>query len=131
MRCTMPRSVFHRLPLTQERVNNPVILEGTSTLTTNATDMSFARSRLFTEITGILRDIVRSDGQDAGVIGAGTRLEGDLRLDSIEMATLAARLRERYGPRVDLLGFLATLELDELIGLTVGQLVERVAERTG
>ncbi|HEU5268725.1 MAG TPA: acyl carrier protein [Jatrophihabitans sp.] len=70
-------------------------------------------------------------GQFVGVpVAAGDRLETDLGLDSLELATLAATLRDRFGDRVDLSDYLAGLELDQLIELTAGQLAAFVAERT-
>ena len=48
-------------------------------------------------------------------------------LDSVELATLGELLRKRYGDRVDLAGFVATLDLDQLIGLTVADIAGYVA----
>ena len=53
-------------------------------------------------------------------ISAATRLEGDLFLDSLDLVALGALLRDRYGPAVDLVGYVAGLDIDEIIGLTVG-----------
>ena len=50
----------------------------------------------------------------------------DLELESIEFVALAEQLLERYGEQVDFVGWLATMELDEIIALTVGQLVDFV-----
>jgi len=54
-------------------------------------------------------------------ISAATRLEGDLFLDSLDLVALGALLRDRYGPAVDLVGYVAGLDIDEIIGLTVGE----------
>ena len=51
----------------------------------------------------------------------------DLELESIEFVALAEELTERYGEQVDFVGWLADLELDALVTMTVGQLVEFVA----
>jgi acyl carrier protein len=59
-------------------------------------------------------------------VSDATRLEGDLFLDSVDLAALAALLRDRYGTSVDLLGYLAGLDIDQLIGLTVGDVAEYV-----
>ncbi len=50
------------------------------------------------------------------------RLEADLGLDSLDVARLDAEFRRRYGPAADLRGYLAGLELDQLIDLTVSEL---------
>ena len=52
--------------------------------------------------------------------GAATRLEGDLGLDSVDLAALGAVLRDRYGTAVDLVAYVAGLNIDEIIELTVG-----------
>ena len=57
-------------------------------------------------------------------VAATDRLEADLGLDSVELAELAARLRERCD--VELADLLRSLSVDELVGLTVGRLAEFV-----
>ncbi|HEX9033663.1 MAG TPA: acyl carrier protein [Streptosporangiaceae bacterium] len=59
-------------------------------------------------------------------ISAATRLEGDLCLDSLDLTALAAVLRDRYGTAVDLVGYVAGLEIDEIIGLSVGDVTRYV-----
>ena len=60
-----------------------------------------------------------------GINGA-TRLEGDLCLDSLDLAALSALLRDRYGTAVDLTGYVAGLEIDQIIGLTVADVAAYV-----
>jgi len=76
---------------------------------------------LVTEVLELLRPIT-------GAAAGGSRLEADLGMDSVEVAAFAAALRDRFGERVDLLGHLAGLELDELIELTVDQVAGFVAD---
>lgn len=59
-------------------------------------------------------------------ISATTRLEGDLRLDSLDLAAFGALLRDRYGTAVDLVGYVAGLDIDEIIELTVGDVTRYV-----
>lgn len=59
-------------------------------------------------------------------ISAATRLEGDLCLDSLDLAALSALLRERYGTAVDLTGYVARLAIDQIIGLTVADVADYV-----
>ena len=60
-------------------------------------------------------------------VSAESRLEADLGLDSLAVAALAGTLRAEFGDRVDLAGYLAGLELDELIELTARQVADFVA----
>jgi acyl carrier protein len=62
-------------------------------------------------------------------ITAATRLEADLRLDSLDLAALGAVLRDRYGPAVDVVGYVAGLDIDEIIELTVGNVADYVNQR--
>jgi acyl carrier protein len=65
-------------------------------------------------------------------IGMETSFNADLELESIEFVALAAMLREHYGARVDFVAFLAEKEVDEIIALTVGELVRHIdASLTG
>jgi len=59
-------------------------------------------------------------------ISAETRLEGDLRLDSLDLAALSALLRDRHGAAVDLAGYVAGLDIDQIIGLTVADVAAYV-----
>jgi acyl carrier protein len=59
-------------------------------------------------------------------IDATTRLEGDLCLDSVDLAVLSAALRDRYGTVVDLTRYVAGLDIDQIIGLTVGDVAAYV-----
>jgi hypothetical protein len=80
------------------------------------------------EIVAMLREVTGEDEAWAGRITEATRLEDDLRLESIELAALDQRLRDRYGDGVDLAGFLNGLDLDEIIALTVGDLIALVTQ---
>jgi acyl carrier protein len=53
----------------------------------------------------------------------------DLELESIEFVALADRLRTELGDRVDFVEFLADKNVDEIVSLTVGDVVRYVATR--
>ncbi|HLJ99350.1 MAG TPA: hypothetical protein VKU39_05515 [Streptosporangiaceae bacterium] len=59
-------------------------------------------------------------------IGATSLLEGDLWLDSLDLAALGAVLRDVYGAAVDLAGYVAGLDIDEIIGLSIGDVARYV-----
>jgi acyl carrier protein len=59
-------------------------------------------------------------------INAATRLEGDLCLDSLDLAALSALLADQYGTAVDLTGYVAGLDIDQIIGLTVADVAAYV-----
>ncbi|MEV6420932.1 phosphopantetheine-binding protein [Streptomyces sp. NPDC051662] len=79
------------------------------------------------DITRMLRELLEEDGLDDAEISRETTFHDDLELESIDLVTLAGILREHYGERVNLALFIADLELDEIIALTVGELADYVA----
>ncbi|MEU1404436.1 acyl carrier protein [Streptomyces sp. NPDC005728] len=85
-----------------------------------------ATDTVLTEITGMLRTLLAEYDEEDVVIGMSTAFNRDLELESIDLVTLAGLLEERYGRRVNLAEFLAGMEFDEIIELTVGRLVEYV-----
>jgi acyl carrier protein len=78
--------------------------------------------RALYEVTALLRRVIGDDPRWADRVTPAARLDQDLRMDSLEMTTLAGLLREAYGDRVDLAAFLAGLGFDQLVGLTVADL---------
>lgn len=79
------------------------------------------------EVVRILTDVLGEDCLLDVEIGPETTFTEALALESIEFAAFAGRLRARYGDRADLPAFVAGLELDELLGLTVGDVAEHLA----
>jgi tocopherol O-methyltransferase len=81
------------------------------------------------ELVAEVADVLRATAGADAVIEAGTRLDGDLELESVEVAEFAAALRERFGDRVDLPGYIAGLEIDEMVALSVADVAAHVAAR--
>lgn len=79
------------------------------------------------EVRGMLTEIIGAEYALSLDIGMDTSFDADLELESIEFVRLATMLKERYGDRVDFVGFLATMERDEIIGLTIGDVVTYIA----
>ncbi|WP_323748168.1 phosphopantetheine-binding protein [Catenulispora rubra] len=78
------------------------------------------------EVAAMLRSILDEYGLDDIEIEWDSRFHDDLELESVDLVALAGKLAERYGERVNLAEFIADLGLDEIIELTVGQLVAYV-----
>jgi hypothetical protein len=77
------------------------------------------------EVTAMLRQVTGEDAGWASAVSATSRLDGDLRLESVEVVALGELMRAAHGG-TDLLGHLAGLDLDDLIALTVGDLADLV-----
>lgn len=92
---------------------------------TPATDEEAVLADISTMLARLLED---EYGLDDVEIGMTTTFNRDLELESIDLVTLAGLLEERYGKRVNFAEFLAGMEFDEIIELTVGRLVEYVVQ---
>jgi acyl carrier protein len=84
---------------------------------------------LVREITAVIREAVAEDWIQDFEIDADTRFNDDLELESIEFVTIAAGLQQHFGEQVDLVGWLSTQPMDDLIALRVGNIAEFVAKR--
>ncbi|WP_210584286.1 phosphopantetheine-binding protein [Streptomyces sp. GESEQ-35] len=92
--------------------------------TPRATD----EATVLADITGMLGTLLDEYGLDDVEIGMQTTFNRDLELESIDLVTLAGLLEERYAGRVNFAEFLAGMEFDEIIELTVGRLVEHIVQ---
>ncbi|WKU43086.1 acyl carrier protein [Streptomyces sp. VNUA116] len=79
-------------------------------------------------ITQALGTVLGDCVLDPGAVTMETRFVEDLDLESIDLIVLTGELRAAYGDRVDFPGYFASLDLSEIIGLTVGHLVRHVVE---
>jgi acyl carrier protein len=59
-----------------------------------------------------------------------TSFDADLELESLEFVAMAERLEAHYGDDVDFVAWIATMDLDEIIALTVGDLVAFILAST-
>jgi acyl carrier protein len=80
------------------------------------------------DIAGMLATLLDEYGLEDVEIGMETTFNRDLELESIDLVTLAGHLEARYGQQVNFAEFLAGMELDDIIELTVGRLVEYVVQ---
>lgn len=87
--------------------------------------------RLIGEIIVLLRQVIGEDRGWAERVTPSARLDQDLRLDSLEVTALAGLLQGTYGSEVDLAAFLAGLDFDQLVALTVRDLAGYVRARGG
>jgi acyl carrier protein len=83
------------------------------------------------ELTVMLRDVLDGYELDDAEVTMDTRFGEDLEMESIDLVALGAQLTTRYGGRVNFAEFVADLDLDEIIDLTVGRLVAYVVAAHG
>ena len=78
---------------------------------------------VYVTVLGLVAGIVGQVYLDGLDVGPATRFEGDLDLESMEIVQLAEELLAHYGERVDFVGWFAAMDLDDIIDLSIAQLV--------
>ena len=78
------------------------------------------------QLTGMLQELLAEYGLDDAEITMDTTFHDDLELESVDLVALSGQLREHYGDRVNFATFIAERDLDEIIALTVGELVRYI-----
>jgi acyl carrier protein len=79
---------------------------------------------VLSEVARMVREVIGEEWVEDVPITMATSFARDLELESIEFVSLAERLKERFGRGVDFAGWLAGMELNQIIELKVGELVE-------
>jgi acyl carrier protein len=85
--------------------------------------------QILAEVRAMLIKIIGAEYALSLDIGMETSFDADLELESIEFVKLAAMLTEHYGARIDFVTFLANKGLNEIIDMTVGEVVTYIADR--
>lgn len=92
------------------------------------------RELVLDDLRGMLAMVLDQYGADVvelAEITEDTLFHDDLGLESIDLVAVGALLAERYGEHVNLAAHLAEFDLDEVIGMRIGLLVDFVLARTG
>ncbi|MCX4825268.1 acyl carrier protein [Streptomyces sp. NBC_01142] len=84
-------------------------------------------ARILAEVTAMLVETVGDEFLLVDEVTLKTTFNEDLALESIEFVALAELLQQRYGAAVDLIGFLAEKDMEEILAMTVGDLVSHIA----
>jgi acyl carrier protein len=87
------------------------------------------RGGVLPEVARMVADVVGEELPAGLEVTGETALHGELALEGIEVAALSERLRQSYGERVDLTAFLAGLDFERVLALTVGDLAAHVESR--
>ena len=78
-------------------------------------------------VAQLIGEVVGEDFLLDTPITKATTFSTDLELESIEFVALSELLTEHYGARVDFVSWMGEMELEELINLSVGQLVDHIS----
>jgi acyl carrier protein len=84
---------------------------------------------VLSEVVEILGEVLGADFLLEGEVTRKTSFSQELALESIEFVVLAEKIQRRFGAEVDFAAFLAGMGIEELMTMTVGQLVDHIESR--
>ena len=86
------------------------------------------RAEILREVALMIADVIGEEWVREKPITAETRFSHDLEMESIELAAMSEKVQARFGDTVDFPAWLSGMQLDDIINLTVGQLVDHIAQ---
>ena len=89
--------------------------------------MTATHADILTTVQHLIVEVAGDELLLTGPITLETSFNADLELESIEFVALAEKLQQHYGAGIDFVGWISKKELDQIIALTVGELVEFIA----
>jgi acyl carrier protein len=78
-------------------------------------------------VAGLIVDVIGDEFLIEAPVTRESSFAEDLELESIEFVALSECLVEHYGEGVDFIAWLSDMEVEEIVGLTVGELVDFIA----
>jgi len=85
------------------------------------------KAEILKTVAGMIEEVIGEEWVRETPITMETTFAHDLEVESIELVALSEKLQARYGETIDFPAWLASMELDEIIGLSVGKLVDYIA----
>jgi acyl carrier protein len=82
--------------------------------------------QILAEVRAMLTQIIGEDYALSLDIRMETSFDTDLELESMEFVRLSTMLTEWYGEQIDFVAFLANKQFEEIIELTVGDVVSYI-----
>ena len=87
-----------------------------------------SESEVFDEVVRMLTEVIGEDFLLDVEITRDTKFSEDLAVESVEFVALGEKLQQRYGDRVNFVAFVADMEIDEIMAMTVGRLVSHIEQ---
>lgn len=90
--------------------------------------MDARKEEILKTIAAMIKEVIGEEWVAETPITMETTFVRDLEVESIELVALSEKIQARYGTTVDFPSWLSGMELDQIIALSVGQLVDYIAE---
>ncbi len=94
-------------------------------------DAAPSQDAVLVDVRRMIIEVIGEDYVTEAEIDLDTSFYEELEIESIEFVALGEALQEHYGERVDFAAWIATLEVDEIIAMTVGGLTDHIVVSLG
>lgn len=75
-------------------------------------------------VVDTIKDVVGEEFYEECEVGLDSTFAEDIELESMEMMEIAERLMQEYEGRVDFVAWFADMELDQIVQLSLGRLID-------
>ena len=86
------------------------------------------RAQVLTTVSRLVIEVIGEEWAESVEMTESTTFNDDLELESIEFVALAERLQDEYGSKVDFVAWISSKELDDIIHLSLGDVVSFITE---
>jgi len=84
------------------------------------------RDNIFNNLDKLIKQVIGEEWSDTIDVNMESIFSKDLEMESIEIVELAEKIKGSYGDRIDFVKWLSSMELDQIINLKVGEVVEYI-----
>lgn len=89
---------------------------------------STIQQTIFSTIENFIGDIIGEEFIEEYDIDTTSTLTVDLEMESIEIVELSEKIKKHYGSKVDFTNWMSTLELDQIINLSIQDIINYIEE---
>lgn len=73
-----------------------------------------------------MKEVIGDEWIDESDIDFDTSIANDIEMESIEIVELAEKITNHYGSTVSFVAWMSTMDIDRIINLTVGEIVDYI-----
>lgn len=83
---------------------------------------------IFALMKEFITDVIGAEFVEEMDITMDSSFNKDLEMDSIEIVAFSEKIKRHFGDRIDFTGWLSQMDIDQLIGLNLGMIVNFIAD---
>ena len=84
--------------------------------------------RIFALMVEFITDVIGEEFVEEMDITMESSFNKDLEMDSIEIVAFSEKIKQHFGDRIDFTGWLSNMDIDQLIALNLGMIVNFIAD---